>query len=105
MIELTPSRDGVLLNVHAQPAARRSGLVGEHDGALRIAVTAPPDKGKANVAILDVLAKALGLKPSQLSLISGETARRKRILLAGLSPEEAGRLISAAMPEPKPSND
>ena len=105
MIELTPSKEGVLLNVHAQPGARRSGLAGEHAGALRVAVTAPPDKGKANAAILDVLAESLGLKPSQVALISGEASRRKRILLAGLSPEEAGRRISAAMPEPKPSND
>lgn len=105
MIELTPSKEGVLLNVHAQPGARRGGLMGEHDGALRVAVSAPPDKGKANAAILDVLAEALGIKTSQLALISGETSRRKRILLAGLSVEEAGRRIAAAMPEPKPLND
>jgi uncharacterized protein (TIGR00251 family) len=105
VIELTASKEGVLLNVHAQPGARRNGLVGEHDGALRVAVTAPPDKGKANAAILDVLAGALGLRPSQLALIAGETSRRKRVLLAGLSPEEAGRLIAAAMPEPKTTND
>ncbi len=105
MIELTPSKEGVLLHVHAQPGARRNGLIGEHDGALRVAVTAPPDKGKANAAILDVLAGALGLKPSQLALIAGETSRRKRILLAGLSPEDAGRLIAAALPEPKTTND
>ena len=105
MIELTRSKEGVLLNVHAQPGARRNGVTGEHAGAIRIAVNAPPDKGKANAAILAVLAGALRLKSSQLALIAGETSRRKRILLAGLSPEDAGRLIAAALPEPKTTND
>lgn len=97
MIELTPSREGILLNVHAQPGARRSGLTGEHGGALRVAVNAPPDKGKANAAILAVLAVALGLKPSQIALIAGETSRRKRVLLAGLTAEDAARRIEAAL--------
>lgn len=98
MIELTPSQGGVLLHVHAQPGARRSGVTGEHAGALRVAVTAPPDKGKANAAILEVLAEALRLKPSQLALIAGETSRRKRVLLAGVSLEDAASRIAAALP-------
>ena len=97
MIELTPSKEGVLLNVHAQPGARRNGLTGEHAGALRVAVNAPPDKGKANAAIVEVLAQALGLKPSQVELISGETSRRKRVLLAGLDVEDVARRIESAL--------
>ena len=97
MIELTPSREGVLLHVHAQPGARRNGVIGERAGAVRVAVTAPPDKGKANAAILEVLAEALGMKASQLALISGETSRRKRILLGGLTVEEADRRIASAL--------
>lgn len=104
MIELTPSKEGVLLNVHAQPGARRNGLLGERAGALRVAVTAAPDKGKANAAILDVLADALGLRPSAIALVSGETSRHKRILLAGITSEEAGRRIAEALPEPKPTD-
>ncbi|WP_337176414.1 DUF167 domain-containing protein [Paludisphaera sp.] len=97
MIELTPSKEGVLLNVHAQPGARREGVTGEHAGALRVAVNAPPDKGKANAAIVAVLAEALGLKGSQVALIAGETSRRKRVLLAGLSVEDASRRVEAAL--------
>jgi uncharacterized protein (TIGR00251 family) len=104
VIELTPSRDGVLLNVHAQPGARRNGLIGERAGALRVAVTAAPDKGKANAAILEVLAEALGLRASAIALVSGETSRHKRLHLAGIAPEEAGRRIAAALPESK-TND
>jgi len=99
VIELTPSRDGVLVNVHAQPGARRNAVIGEREGAVRVAVTAPPDKGKANAAILDVLAEALGLRPSQLALVSGETSRRKRILLAGIAPDDARARMDRALPE------
>ena len=99
MIELTPSRDGVLVNVHAQPGARRNAVIGEREGAVRVAVTAPPDKGKANAAILDVLAEALGLRPSQLLLVSGETSRRKRILLTGIAPDDARSRIDRALPD------
>nr|WP_303652666.1 DUF167 domain-containing protein [Paludisphaera mucosa] len=102
---MTPSKEGVLVNVHAQPGARRSGVLGEHAGAIRVAVTAAPDKGKANAAILDVLAQALGLRTSQLALISGETSRRKRVLLADITPEDAGRRIAEALPIPKPEVD
>lgn len=97
MIELTPTKEGVLINVHAHPGARRNGVTGEHAGAIRVAVNAPPDKGKANAAILEVLAVALGLRPSQVALISGETSRRKRVLIAGLDLDDAARRIEAAL--------
>lgn len=97
MIELTASKEGVLLNVLAQPGARRNGVTGEHGGALRVAVNAPPDKGKANVAILEVLAGTLGLRPSQVVLISGATSRRKRVLLVGSSIQDAADRVEAAL--------
>ena len=104
MIELTPSKEGVLLHVHAQPGARRNGILGERAGALRVAVTAPPDKGKANAAILEVLAEALRLKPSQVVLVSGETSRRKRILLAGGTQADVAARLAEALPDSTPSH-
>ena len=50
-----------ILPVLAQPGSKRDGIIGERAGALRVAVTAAPEKGKANVAIQSVLAEALGL--------------------------------------------
>jgi len=97
VIELTPSKEGVLLNVHAQPGARRAGVQGERDGALRVAVHAPPEKGKANAAIVAVLADALNLKPAAIALVAGGGSRRKRVLLAGLTPDDAARRIAAAL--------
>lgn len=105
MIDLTPSKQGTLFAVHAQPGARRNAILGERAGALRVAVTAPPDKGKANAAILELLARELGCRPSEIALVSGETSRQKRFILAGVSVEEAARRIAKAAPELKPPSD
>ena len=88
MIALTPHRDGIVLGVKAQPGAKRNQVVGEHAGALRVAVTAAPDKGKANEAIARVLAEALGCKASAVTLVSGPTSREKKFLIAGMSETE-----------------
>ena len=70
----------------AHPGAKRDGIIGERAGALRVAVTAAPEKGKANEAIQSVLAEALGCKANQITLLSGETSRRKRFLIDGITP-------------------
>jgi uncharacterized protein len=81
MIELTPHERGTVLSVRAQPNARKNGVLGERAGALRVGVTIAPEKGKANAAIAEVLAEALGCRASSLVLLSGETARDKRFLV------------------------
>jgi uncharacterized protein (TIGR00251 family) len=65
------------VSVHATPGARRNHVGGCHADALRVSVTAAADKGRANKAIAKVLADALGVKLSQIELISGQTNRRK----------------------------
>lgn len=105
MIDLIPSKEGTIFAVHAQPGARRNGILGERAGALRVAVTAPPDKGKANAAILELLARALGCRSSEIALVSGETSRHKRFILAGMSVEEASRRIAEAAPGLEPRSD
>jgi len=84
-IQITDHADGCIVAVRAQPGARRNGIVGEQAGSLKVVVTAPPDKGRANDAIVGVLADALGLKRSQIELISGATSRQKRFIVRGLS--------------------
>ena len=82
-IDLQATPHGVILPVHAQPGARRNGITGVHAGRLKIAVTQAPEKGKANQALVAVLAQALSLKRSQISLLSGETSQHKRFLITG----------------------
>ncbi len=97
MLDLTTTADGVLLAVQARPKASRNGVVGVHAGRLKVAVTAAPEKGKANAAVLDVLAKALDLKRSQLALATGEANPRKTVAVTGLDAEELRRRISTAL--------
>jgi uncharacterized protein (TIGR00251 family) len=88
MIAITEHPEGCLLPVRAQPGARKAGILGEQAGALKVAVTAPPEDGRANKALLEVLREALGLKRSQLELQSGQTSREKRYLIRGVTRRE-----------------
>lgn len=98
MIELAPHADGVLLPVRAQPGARRNGLRGEHDGALKVSVTQVAEKGKANDAIMETLANTLALRRSQIELVSGELSKEKRFLIRHMNAEELNRRIAKALP-------
>ena len=88
MIELTAHPRGTILPVRAQAGARRNGIVGEHAGLLRVAVTAAPEKGKANKAIVSVLSDALKIPKSSIELVSGDTSSQKRFLIAGVDAEK-----------------
>ena len=88
MIAVTEHAEGLVLPVRAQPGARRNGVQGEQAGALKVAVTAPPQDGRANKALAQALREALGVKRSQVELLSGETSRDKRFLIRGLTKTE-----------------
>ncbi len=94
MIALLPHAQGTILPIRAQPGARKSAIVGVHADSLRVAVSAPPEKGKANAAIQAVLAGTLGCKTSQVALLSGETSRQKRFLIVGIGPEELRKRLA-----------
>lgn len=70
-----------VLDVSVSPNARKTELVGWHDGALRIRLQAPPVEGAANEALCKWLAKSMGLQARQVSLIRGDTSRRKQVAL------------------------
>lgn len=97
MVNLTPHPDGVLLAVRAQPGARKNAVGGEHGGALKVAVTAPPEDGRANAAIIELLRDWFGLKRSEMELAGGATNRNKQILIRGRSPEELSALLAARL--------
>lgn len=97
MIQLESLAQSVVLPVRAQAGARNNGIQGEHDGALKVSVTQAPEKGKANKAIVGVLAKLLGLRKSQISLISGETSSQKRFSIANVDVEELRARIEACL--------
>lgn len=77
--------DGVELLVLVQPRASRTKVVGEHDGRLKIALAAPPVDGEANAALTAFIAQTLGVRKNQVTLLDGETSRRKRVRVDGVT--------------------
>jgi len=88
MIEISDHAEGLVLPVRAQPNAKRAGVQGERNGALKVAVTAPPEDGRANEAIVEVLRELLGVRRSEVVLLSGQTSRDKKFLVRGLTREQ-----------------
>ncbi len=105
MIAIVEQADGCVLPVRAQPGARKTGVLGEQAGALKVAVTAPPEDGRANKALIEALRELLGVKRSQVELLSGHTSRDKRLLVRGLTRADLeGRLaaVLSRLSSPRP---
>jgi uncharacterized protein (TIGR00251 family) len=100
MIKLRTTDGGILLPVRAQPGARRNALVGEQAGRLKVAVTQVAEKGKANAEIIRLLADALGLKRTQITLRSGATGALKVLHIAGIEETTLQRRIAALLERP-----
>jgi uncharacterized protein (TIGR00251 family) len=80
VVDREPGRTCVV-PVRAQPGARRAGLAGTWNGMLKLAVAAPPEDGRANAALAELLAELLGVRRGAVELVSGATARQKRFLV------------------------
>ena len=83
-----PGRGGLLLSVRVTPRSRRDEVAGLHTASggavsLAVKVTAVPDKGRANKAVIETLARAAGLPKSAFTIVSGETDRNKTLLVTG----------------------
>lgn len=94
MITRTP--DGVVIDVRVIPRAGRSGVAGMRDGALLVRLNAPPVEGAANVELIAVVAKALGVPKRAVSIAAGERSRLKRVRVAGVGAEEVSKLTENA---------
>ncbi|MHB9112838.1 MAG: DUF167 domain-containing protein [Thermoleophilia bacterium] len=97
MLSGTP--DGTLLLVRVSPGARKSEIMGEAGGRLRIRLQAPPVEGKANRELTRFIARELGLKKNRVTLASGEKFREKALLLQGVDPAEVRDRLKSALSE------
>lgn len=86
MLKVHPQ--GTLLLIRAQPGSRKQGIMGLHAERLKVAVHAAPEKGKANAALIELLAELLELKRNQLQLVNGETSQEKTVLITGVAVDE-----------------
>jgi uncharacterized protein len=83
------------ITVRLTPRAGRDAIQGWDGDELRVRVARPPVDGRANAALIKLLAKALGVAPSRCEIVSGATARTKVIEIEGISLDEAKAALGA----------
>ena len=79
VIDLEQLAEGIVLPVKARAGASRNEITGVHNGMLKVSVTQAPEKGKANQAILKLLATSLKLQKSQIEIVSGQTSPQNEV--------------------------
>lgn len=84
------------LRLRVVPGANRPGIVGRHGDAWKIRVTAPPEDGRANDAVLDLLAQTFDLPRRDLLLATGASSRDKVVVVDGMTGEAAEGALAAA---------
>ena len=83
------------IKVKVQPRASRTEIVGYRDDVLHLRVTAPPVAGQANAAVVDLLAKTLGLAKSRVQIVRGHTSRDKVVAVESLTGQEVQQRLTA----------
>ena len=79
-----------MLDLHIQPGARKSEVVGLHGDALKLRIASPPVEGRANAALIAFLAEVLHIPRQSLAVVKGATSRRKTVRVAhpGIDPAQ-----------------
>ena len=94
MLDIVTTNSGIILSVRTQPGSSKNRIIGEYGGRLKLAVTAAPEKGRANKAVIELLADTLHISESSIHIISGESSRDKRLMIKGLTPEDIKSLLN-----------
>jgi uncharacterized protein len=84
------------LNLRVSPGAARSAVVGRYGTGWKVRVAAPPEDGKANDAVVRLLASTLALPERDVRIVSGRASRDKTVALAGMRPDEIERRLAHA---------
>ena len=95
---ITAIQGGIRLKIYVQPGGRKSELLGEFDGALKVRIAAPPVEGKANDEVIVFFAKLFGVAKRDVTLTKGQQSRNKTLEIQGVTQAEAERIISEHAP-------
>ena len=96
MIKIEDTAGGVEFEVKVVPGSSRTALAGEYDGRLKVNIAAPPEKGKANKALIKFLAETLALRQNAITIVRGETSPVKRIRIRGIKKEALEEILGNA---------
>lgn len=94
MLRYTETDSAIQFAVRVVPRASRSEIVGEHDGALRVRIAAPPVEGAANEELVRTLAHALGVPRRAVEITSGHASKTKLVRVAGATQERLLSLVN-----------
>ncbi|MBZ0136973.1 MAG: DUF167 domain-containing protein [Planctomycetes bacterium] len=83
-LDITETDGHLHLRLRVSPGARKPRVGGEHGGALKLHVSEPPERGRANEGVIRLLAEKLGVPAKQIELVSGHASQDKRVAIAGL---------------------
>ncbi len=90
-----------VIRLHVQPGAGKTAVVGRHGDAVKVRVAAPPEGGRANDAVVALIAASFDVKLAAVTLLSGQSSRAKRIQIDGIAEAEVERLLELAMEDAK----
>ncbi|MBW7898587.1 hypothetical protein B188_18340 [Candidatus Brocadiaceae bacterium B188] len=93
MLDLVTTNSGVILSIRTRPGSGKNCVLGEYGGRLKLAVTAAPEKGKANKAVIKLLAEIFQIHESSIHIISGKSSQDKRLLIEGLTANDLKSLL------------
>lgn len=86
-------KEGIVLDLLVQPRSSRAEISGTLGNHLKIRLTSPPADNRANLELRDFLSRLIGMAKKDILIIQGKSARRKRVLLLGVSREEAEKKL------------
>ncbi|HEX6623945.1 MAG TPA: DUF167 domain-containing protein [Pyrinomonadaceae bacterium] len=95
MVECSESGGAVSFAVRVAPRAARTEIAGEHGGALKVRVAAPPVEGAANEELVRFLARHFGVPARDVEIVAGHSSKTKRVRLRGITSEQLARLASS----------
>ncbi|MGA8143742.1 MAG: DUF167 domain-containing protein [Candidatus Acidiferrales bacterium] len=101
MIEISERDDAITFAVRVTPRASRDAIEGEHHGALKVRLMAPPVDDRANEALRRLLAERLNVPVSAVRIVGGERNRNKRVSVAGITREQVISLSAATQAQRK----
>ena len=88
MLNFTEKSGAVIFGVRVVPRASKSEIVGEHDGALKVRISAPPVDGAANAELVKVLSKRFNVSKSEVEIVAGQTSKAKQVKITNLTAEK-----------------
>jgi hypothetical protein len=87
------SGNSINIQVQIQPRSSKDQIVGLHNGRLKIKISAPPVDGKANQALIEFIAKALGVSKSKVEIVKGHSSKLKTLKISGIDQKSYSLLL------------